>query len=296
MRVVGDIGENLGPLRPHDVGVEIGLVVKVEAPPEDSLQIVEPAPAQNHQAVADDHLHGTAVVGHNPLQLVEDHLDRVLEAQRLPHHLCHGQERLRVLPGPLELGEITRLVDRCRGERGEGLCGPRVLRRVEVGLEAVDRQHPDQAVADEQGYPHPPLDVPIAEGIHELRGLGDVGDDGGLVLLHHHVGEGVRAPRREPLSDQLVDVRKALAAHDHELVAVELLDRGARVGHHLAQLGQNQIEDLGRTQRAPQREGCGAKRLGLFPSGPLRLEQACSLDRHRRLGRESGRNLASSSS
>ena len=52
MRVVGDIGENLRPLRPHDVGVEIRLVVKIEALPEDSLQIVEPAPAHDHQAVA----------------------------------------------------------------------------------------------------------------------------------------------------------------------------------------------------------------------------------------------------
>src|SRR6185436_16283026 len=31
MRVIGDIGEHLRPLRPYDVAIEVGLVVKLEA-------------------------------------------------------------------------------------------------------------------------------------------------------------------------------------------------------------------------------------------------------------------------
>ena len=77
--------------------VDVGLVVQVEAHSEKRLEIVEAAAAHDHQAVALNHLHGTAVVGHDPLQLAEDRLDGVLEAQRLAEHLRHGEERLRVL-------------------------------------------------------------------------------------------------------------------------------------------------------------------------------------------------------
>ena len=103
MRVVRHVGEDLRPLRPHDLVVEVGLVVQVEALPEESLEIVEAAPADDHQTVVLDHLDGAAVVGHDPLQLVEDRLDRVLQAQRLAEHLRHGQQRLGVLACALEL-------------------------------------------------------------------------------------------------------------------------------------------------------------------------------------------------
>ena len=104
------VGEDLRPLRPHDVAVEVGLVVQVEAHPEQAAEIVEAAPADDHQAVALDHLDGAAVVGHDSLQLAEDRLDRVLEAQRLAEHLRHGEERLGVLPCALDLGDVV--VDR----------------------------------------------------------------------------------------------------------------------------------------------------------------------------------------
>ena len=71
------------------------------------LQVVEAAAADDHQAVSLDHLDGAAVVGHDSLQLADDRLDGVLEAQRLAQHLGHGQERLGVLPCPLDLGEVV---------------------------------------------------------------------------------------------------------------------------------------------------------------------------------------------
>ena len=74
-----------------------------------------------------------------------------LVAHRREERALRLRRRLRLLARPLELGDVARLVDRGRRERGERLCRPRVLGRVEVGLEAVERQHPDQAVADEQG-------------------------------------------------------------------------------------------------------------------------------------------------
>ena len=47
------------------------------------------------------------------------------------------------------------------------------------------------------------------------------------------------------MSEQLVDVRIAVAGEDLEFVAVELLDAGALIGNDLAQLRQDQVEDLG---------------------------------------------------
>ena len=76
-------------------------------PPRASLEVVEPAPAHDHQAVSLDHLHRAAVIGHDPLQLVEDRLDRVLQAQCLPEHLRHRQQRLGVLPCELSLGDVV---------------------------------------------------------------------------------------------------------------------------------------------------------------------------------------------
>ncbi len=81
---------------------------------EKPLEIVEAAPAHDHEAVALNHLHGTGVVGHDPPQLAEDRLDRVLEAQRLAEHLRHGQERLSVLACALELGDVV--VDRVEAD------------------------------------------------------------------------------------------------------------------------------------------------------------------------------------
>ena len=95
---------------------------------------------------------------------------------RRPDLVAHrGQEgalrprrRLRLLARPLELGDVARLVDGGGGERAERLSRPCVLGRVEVGLERVEREHPDQAIArDHQGDRHPRLDPVGAERILE---------------------------------------------------------------------------------------------------------------------------------
>ena len=93
------------------------------------------------------------------------------------------------------------------------------------------------------------------------------------------------------MPEQLVEVRIALAADDDELVAVELLDAGTPVRDDLAQLRQDQIEDLGHAERAPERLGRGAERLGLLARGALGLEQSSILDRDRGLGGECRREL-----
>ena len=102
VRMVRHVGKDLSPLRPHDLDAGVGLVVQVEAHSEHPSQIVEAAPTHDHQAVTLDDLDGTTVVWHDSLQLAEDRLDRVLEAQRLPEHLRHGQERLGALSCALE--------------------------------------------------------------------------------------------------------------------------------------------------------------------------------------------------
>ena len=168
---------------------------------------------------------------------------------RRPDLVAHRREegalrpcrRLRLLARPLELVEVARLVDRGRGEGGKGPCGPRVLGGVEVGLEAVEREHPDQPVADQQRNSHPALDHPFAEGILELREpRGDVRNDQRLVLLDQLAGRIARPRQLVAEADHLLEVRVAVAADDLQLVAVDPLDAGALVGHHLAQLRQDQ--------------------------------------------------------
>ena len=53
---------------------------------------------------------------------------------------------------------------------------------------------------------------------------------------------GPRQSKRSPSSSSRFG--KPMAADDHHLVAVELLDGWQPVGHHLAQLREDQIEDL----------------------------------------------------
>ena len=67
----------------------------------------------------------------------------------------------------------------------------------------------------------------------------------GSCCLDHLAGRIVGPPRVEAMSEQFVEIRKAVAADDHHLVALELLDAGSSIGHDLAQLRQDQIEDLG---------------------------------------------------
>ena len=82
-----------------------------------------------------------------------------------------------------------------------------------------------------------------------------------------------------------------MAADDDHLVAVDLLDAAAVVRDDLAQLRQDQIEDLGQAQRAAQRLGCRAQRLGLLAGRALGLEQPRILDRRRGLGGEGRHEL-----
>ena len=110
VRVLGHVGEELLPPRSHDMAVEVGLVGQVEGHPHQAPEIVETTSADDHEPVALDHLDGTAVVRHDSLQRAEDGFDRVLEAERLPEHLRHGEQRLGLLPRALQLGDVV--VDR----------------------------------------------------------------------------------------------------------------------------------------------------------------------------------------
>ena len=216
-----------------------------------------------------------------------------LVAHRRQKRALRLRRRLRVLPGALELRDVARLLDRRRGERGEGLRHVRVLSCIEISLQAVERQHPHQAIADQQWHAHECLDASPAMGVllEVLVLRGDVRHDDRLTRLDHLAGGIVRPPRVEAQSEQLVDVRKAVPADDHHLVAVELLDGGGSVGHHFAQLGQNQLEDIRQAERAAERLGRRTQRLGLLASGALGLEQPRVLDRQSSLGGKRGREL-----
>jgi hypothetical protein len=107
MGVVRDVGEDLRPLRPHDLAVEVGLVVQVEALADQRVQIVEAAPSHDYQAAPLDHLHRATVVGDDSLQLVEYRRDGLLNAQCLSEDLRDGEQRLGMLPRLLELGDVV---------------------------------------------------------------------------------------------------------------------------------------------------------------------------------------------
>ena len=65
--------------------------------PEERLQVVEAAAADDHQPVSLDHLDRAAVVGHDPLQLAEDRLDRVLRLSVFPSTCVTVKKRLGAL-------------------------------------------------------------------------------------------------------------------------------------------------------------------------------------------------------
>ena len=83
-----------------------------------------------------------------------------------------------------------------------------MLRRVEIGLETVERQHPDQPVADKQGDGHPRPDASLHVDILELRvSRGCVRDDDGRVVLDQLPGRIGRASPAVAMPKQLVEVR-----------------------------------------------------------------------------------------
>ena len=184
-----------------------------------------------------------------------------LVAHRGEERALRLRRRFRLLTSTLQLAHVSRLLDRRRGERGKGRCHARVLGGVEVCLEAVDRQHPDQAVPDQQRHAHECPDTPAAVGflLEVLEPRGDVRDDDRLARLDHLAGRIVGPPPVEAQSEQLVEVRKAEAADDHHLVAVELLDGGGSIRHDLPQLRQDQIEDLGQVQRLLESDWAAAR-------------------------------------
>ena len=67
----------------------------------------------------------------------------------------------------------------------------------------------------------------------------------GLVPLDEPPGRILGSPAGVAMSEQLVDVRIAVAGEDLELVSVELLDAGTSIGNDLAELRQDQVEDFG---------------------------------------------------
>ena len=205
----------------------------------------------------------SGIAEHEAILGVEEHepLGRVLDGVDEP-----AARVLRLLEETLDLVEETRSFDRGGGIGGEGPCHVGMLGGVEVGVQLVEGEHPDQAVTEEQRHAHPPLDAPAAMGLvlEMLEARGDVGDDDRLASLHHLAGRVVGSTPVEALSEEFVEIGKAVSADDDHLAAVDLLDAAAVVGHDLAQFGQDQIEDLRQTQRAVERLGGGAQRLGLL--------------------------------
>ena len=171
--------------------------------PRRPLEIVEAAPAHDHQAVALDHLHGTAVVGHDPLQLAEDRLDRVLEAQRLPEHLRHGQERLSVLACALELGDV-------------------VVDRVEADVLAVGGERHEHHLHVDQ-LPVLPDATSDPVGTTSLEGLvGDVPAFSAEILVEDEV---VDQPSDRILRRPPEELRRGRVPARHPLVGVHHDDR-----------------------------------------------------------------------
>ena len=69
------------------------------------MRIVEAPPAHDHQPVVLNHLDRRAVVRHDSLQLGEDRLEGVLQAQRLAEGLRDGEQRLGTQSSSFQLGD-----------------------------------------------------------------------------------------------------------------------------------------------------------------------------------------------
>ena len=117
-----------------------------------------------------------------------------------------------------------------------------------------------------------------------------VRNDQGFVPLDELAGGIVRSRHAVAMPEQFVEIRITLAADDHELVAFQLLDAGTSIGHHLAQLRQDEIEYFG-SPTCSRASGRRTQCLGLFAGFALGLEQPGILDRRRSLSSECGREL-----
>ena len=123
MRVMRHVAEDVLPLRAQHLDARVGLVVQVEADPENGLRILEAAPAHDHQAVVLDHLDGGAVVRHDSLELTEDRLEGVLQAQRLAERLRDGEQCLGAQPRRLQFGDVVARFSKLSDELGFGAPG-----------------------------------------------------------------------------------------------------------------------------------------------------------------------------
>ena len=226
MRVVRYVGEDLLPLRPHDLDAGVGLVVQVEAHPDHPPQVVEAAPAHDHQSVSLNHLYRAAVVGHDLLQLAEDRLERVLEAQRLPEHLRDGQERLSVLSCTLELGDV-------------------VVDRVEADVLTVDPKRDEHHLHVDQ-LPVLPYATGDPVGAASLERLvGDVPPFSAELLVEDEVVDQTSYRLRRRVAEEL---RRRRVPARHSLVGVHDDDRDRADLDERLQLGQPAagLRELGR--------------------------------------------------
>ena len=167
-----------------------------------------------------------AVVGHDSLQLVEDRLERLFEAQRLAEHLRHGQERLGVRSCALQLGDV-------------------VVDRVEADVLAVDpERHEHHLHVDELPVlPYATRD-PVGTTLLE-RLAGDVPAFSAEVLVEHEVVD--RAPDRL-LRRVAEELRRRRVPARHTLVGVHDDDGDRADLHERLQLVQPAacLSELGR--------------------------------------------------
>jgi hypothetical protein len=171
-------------------------------------------------------LDGAAVVGHDSLQLVEDRLERVFEAQRLSEDLRYRQERLGVLSCALELGDV-------------------VVDRIEADMLAVDpERHEHHLHVDQLPVPSYATSDPVGTTFLE-RLVGDVPALAAEVLVEDEVVDQTpdRLLRRvaEELRRRRVPARHSLIGiHDDDGDRADLDER--------LQLGQPAagIRELGR--------------------------------------------------
>ncbi len=102
----------------HRVGIIAG---HREPQPDDRLRLRKSPPAHDFQVTIPQQLHRRAIIGHHPIQLLQDALQPLVQAQGLGNRCCCLSQRLRLTPPGSLLFQQSRLFQSGGSQRGEVL-------------------------------------------------------------------------------------------------------------------------------------------------------------------------------
>ncbi len=164
---------------------------------------------------------------------------------------------------------------------------------IEAGFAFVEGDQADQPVAEKQWHAQPGVDAGLnvrfaAEALVVNRSV--VQDEGCPCVDDFSVGV-VLGCQVKAFTQELLDIGEPVTTDDLQPVALELLDRGAVVGHDVLQLGENEFEYLLQVEGGAEGLGRCLESLGPPAGRALGLKQLGVVDGDGCLGGEQAQQL-----